>query len=164
MKKLLAICIISILAFLNAIYLTTENYKIEQATNKWSISSFCDLNNTFSCTNVLSSPYSKVFWLPFPAIAMLVYPIIFAIAFLWMQGIIRKPFHILTVLWIWWTMFNSYFISQEFLYIWSYCPLCLLCTVMIVSIAIISIFGVYSNFGIKVKKWIMEQIKDKLGM
>jgi len=164
MKKLLTICIISILAFLNAVYLTIQNYKIEQAVDKWSVSSFCDLNNSFSCTTVLSSPYSKVFWLPFPAIAMIVYPIIFALAFLGMQRVIRKPFHILTALWIWWTLFNSYFISQEFLYIWSFCPLCLLCTIMILSIAIISIFGIYSNFGKEPKKWIIWKVKDKLRM
>gem|GEM_PF-2687092 len=31
MKKLLAICIISVLAFFNAAYLTVQNYKIEHA-------------------------------------------------------------------------------------------------------------------------------------
>lgn len=163
MKKLLTICIISILAFFNAVYLTVQNYKIEHAP-KWSISSFCDLNNSFSCTTVLSSPYSKVFWLPFPAIAMLVYPIIFAVAFLGMQKIIKKPFHILAALGIWWTAFNSYFISQEFLYIKSFCPLCLLCTVMIIAIAILSIVWIYSDFWVEAKKWMIEKIKDKLGV
>lgn len=163
MKKLLAICIISILAFFNAVYLTVQNYRIENAP-KWTISSFCDLNNSFSCTTVLSSPYSKIFWLPFPAIAMIVYPIIFAIAFLGMQRIIRKPFHILTALWIGWTMFNSYFISQEILYIWSFCPLCLWCTWMIIAIAILAIVGIFSDFGKEQKKWIIGKVKDTLWM
>jgi len=158
MKKLLAICIVSVLAFFNAAYLTVQNYKIEHAP-KWSISSFCDINNSFSCTTVLSSPYSKVFWLPFPAIAMLVYPIIFAIAFLGMQRIIKKPFHILTALWIGWTLFNSYFISQEILYIWSFCPLCLWCTGMIITIAILSIVWIFSNFDKEQKKWWVNKIK-----
>lgn len=161
MKKLLTICIISVVAFLNAVYLTVQNYKIEHAP-KWSISSFCDLNNSFSCTNVLSSPYSKVFWLPFPAIAMAVYPIIFVIAFLGIQWIIKKPFHILTALWIAGTLFNSFFISREFLYIGSYCPLCLWCTAMIVTIAILSIIWVFSDFWKETKKWLIWKVKDKL--
>ena len=164
MKKLFAICILSIIAFANATYLTLQNYRIENATNKWEISSFCDLNNVFSCTNVLSSPYSKVSFsiltgkadstLPFTAIAMFVYPIIFLIAFLGTQWIIKKPFYFLAWMWIWWILFNGFFISQEYLYIWAYCPLCIICTWIIITILILSIIGISSDFwkGKKMKK------------
>jgi len=161
MRKLIVICILSIIAFINATYLTIQNYKIENSP-VWTISSFCDLNNSFSCTNVLSSPYSKIFWLPFPAIAMLVYPIIFMIAFLGIQWIIKKPFHTLMWMWIWWICFNWYFISQEFLNIWSYCPLCLICSGIIITIFILSIIGIYSNFWIEPKKWLLQKIKSKV--
>ncbi|EKE28252.1 MAG: hypothetical protein ACD_3C00084G0008 [uncultured bacterium (gcode 4)] len=163
MKKLLAICILSILAFANATYLTIQNYRIENATTNWKLSSFCDLNDIFSCTNVLSSPYSKVLGIPFPAIAMFVYPIIFLIAFLGMQWIIRKPFHILAVMWLGWIAFNSFFISREFLFIWAYCPLCLACSAIIISIFIMSVIWVFSDFWeVKKKKWLFSSIKDTL--
>ncbi len=159
MKKLLAICILSIIAFLNAAYLTIQNYKIESTADKWNITSFCDLNNKFSCTNVLSSPYSKVFWLPFPAIALVVYPIIFLIAFLWINRVIRKPFHILAAMWLWWMMFNWFFISREFLYIGSYCPLCLFCSVIITSIFIIWIIWIKNPIEDEKPKTLLNKIK-----
>lgn len=138
MKKLITICILATVAFLNATYLTTQNYKIEQATDKWQISSFCDLSSTLSCTNVLASPYSKIFWMPFTAIAMAVYPLIFLIAFLGIYWIIKKPFSILIFMWAWWILFNSYFIYQEYANIWAYCPLCILCSAIIITISILS--------------------------
>ena len=137
MKKLIIICILATLAFFNATYLTYQNYQIENAP-EWSITSFCDLNNTFSCTNVLSSPYSKIFWMPFTAVAMAVYPIIFLIAFLWVMGIIKKPFHILVYMAWGWILFNSYFIYQEYANIWAYCPLCLVCSWIIITIFVLS--------------------------
>lgn len=145
MKKLLIICIISILAFVNATYLTIHNYQIEKMDKSNLSSSFCDINNIFSCTSVLSSPYSKVFWLPFPAIAMIVYPLIFVIALLGLNSAIKKPFHILAFFGLWWTMFNWYFISQEIIYIWAFCPLCLLCTAMIITILIISLIWIFGD-------------------
>ncbi|MDD2565924.1 MAG: vitamin K epoxide reductase family protein [Candidatus Gracilibacteria bacterium] len=151
MKKLLTICILSVIAFMNATYLTVQNYKIEHSP-VGSVSSFCDLSNSLSCTNVLSSPYSKVLGLPFTAVAMIVYPIIFAIAFLGMQKIIRKPFHILSILGVGGIMFNGYFISQEFLNIGSYCPLCMVCTGIIIVILILGILGIRSDFNKILKK------------
>lgn len=142
MKKLIAICILSFVAFINATYLTYENYRIEKLEVNSQVSSFCDINNILSCTNVLSSPYSKVFWLPFPAIAMIVYPLIFAIAYLWAEWLMASSFKYLLILWISWAAFNWYFIAQEFLHIWSYCPLCLMCSVIIITIAIISYFWI----------------------
>lgn len=158
MKKLIIICILSIIAFFNATYLTYQNNLIEKASEKWQISSFCDINNTFSCTNVLSSPYSKVFDLPFTAIAMVVYPIIFLIAFLGISWIIKKPYHILSVMWIGWITFNSYFILQEILYIKAFCPLCLICTAIIISIFIISLIWILQ----KPKLTFWERIKTKI--
>lgn len=149
MKKLITVCVLSFLAFINAIYLTAQFYKIESAESAWNISSFCDISNSFSCTNVLASPYSQVFGLPFPAIAIAVYPIIFLVAFLGINWIIKKPYHILAFLWLGWMMFNWYFISMEYLYIKSYCPLCLACSVIITLIFILWVV------------WILEKKKKK---
>lgn len=148
MKKLIAICIISLLAFVNATYLTIHSYQIEKVGKENITTSICDINSLFSCTNVLLNPYSKVFWLPFPAIAMLVYPIIFVIALLGMNSVIKKPFHVLAVFWLGWTLFNSFFISREIIYIKSFCPMCLLCTLMIISIFIIWLVWIFSKESI----------------
>lgn len=146
MRKLIIICVLSIIAFINAVYLTYENYKIETINSNAPLwTSICDINNSFSCTNVLSSWYSKVFWLPFPAIAMFVYPIIFLIAYLWINWVIKKPYNILALMWIWWIIFNWYFILQEFLHIWSYCPLCMICSAIITTIFILSVIWIYKK-------------------
>ena len=143
MKKLMTVCILSVIAFLNAIYLTNQYYRI--VWSEWAnVSSFCDINNTFSCSNVLASPYSQIFWLPFPAIAIAVYPLIFLVAFLWMNFVIKKPFHILAGLGLWWMMFNWFFIVREFLYIWSFCPFCLICSAIIVTIFIIWLVWIFN--------------------
>jgi len=142
-KKLITICILSFIAFVNASYLTYNNYKIEQ--NIWKIGSFCDINNTLSCSNVLSSPYSKIFWLPFTTYAMIVYPIIFVIAFLGITLVLKKPERFLVALGWGWILFNSYFIYQEFANIWSYCPLCMLCSAIIVTIFVLALIWMREN-------------------
>ncbi|MCK9272479.1 vitamin K epoxide reductase family protein [Candidatus Gracilibacteria bacterium] len=139
-KKLITICILSFIAFVNASYLTYNNYKIEQNIGK--IGSFCDINNTLSCSNVLSSPYSKIFGLPFTAYAMIVYPIIFVIAFLGITSVLKKSEKIIAILGLGGILFNSYFIYQEFANIGSYCPLCMLCSAIIITIFILALIGI----------------------
>jgi len=85
MKKLfIAIMTLSVIAFGNAVYLTNQAYTLKEkmAESIGSYSTFCDINSTFSCSNVLLSPRAQFLGLPFPAIAMVVYPIIFLIALL----------------------------------------------------------------------------------
>ena|ERR1035437_8694972 len=98
MKKLfIAVMVLAAIAFGNAVYLTTQAYtlKTKLAESTGTYSSFCDINSTFSCSNVLLSPRAQIFGLPFPAIAMIVYPIIFLVALLGYLGICRKSFPIL---------------------------------------------------------------------
>ena len=143
-KKLLIIAILSTIAILNAWYLTYQAYQlISWVTTSW----FCDLNNFASCTNVLASPYSRIFGIPIPAIALVVYPLILLISLLWYYWKIRKPFHILLGMSIWWIIMSAYFIYQEVFNIWALCLLCLMCSVIICSIFIISIMWIYE------KKW-----------
>jgi len=52
--------------------------------------SFCDINATYSCSDVLTHPAALVFGYPFPAVAMLVYPIIFVIAVLGYKKLISR--------------------------------------------------------------------------
>lgn len=101
MKKMfLAIMALSIVAFGNAVYLTNQAYTLKEkmAESAGSYSTFCDINSTFSCSNVLLSPRAQIFGLPFPAIATVVYPVIFLVALLGYLGICRKSFQILSAM------------------------------------------------------------------
>lgn len=134
MKKLYAILILALISLWNAIYLTISAFDYKA----WNTSSlFCDLNNTFSCSNLFSFDFAWIFWIPFPFIAVVVYPILALIAILWILKKCKKAFHILLVLWIWWMMFNSYIIYNEYL-VWVYCLACLACTISITTITILS--------------------------
>lgn len=148
MKKLfVTVMILAAIAFGNAVYLTTQAYtlKTKVAESIGSYSTFCDINSTFSCSNVLLSPRAQFFGFPFPALAMVVYPIIFIVAFLGYLGICRKPFPILASMAAGGICFNGYYIYQEAFYIGSFCPLCLMCTAIIISILGISLFGMRKN-------------------
>ena len=134
-KKLLAILILCGIAFLNALYLTYESFY--PSAN----GSFCDVGNTFSCSKVLQSPHALIFGVPFPAIAAVVYPLLFSIGLLGYFGKIKKPFSILLPLSIGGMCFNGFFIYKEFFFIHNFCLLCLMCSAIITTIAIISGFG-----------------------
>ncbi len=144
MKKLfIAVMVLAAIAFGNAVYLTNQAYTLKSKieTSAGSYSTFCDINSTFSCSNVLLSPRAQIFGLPFPAIATVVYPIIFLVALLGYLGICRKSFPTLAVIAALGICFNGYFIYQEAFHIGSFCPLCLMCTAIIISILAISIVG-----------------------
>lgn len=105
-------------------------------------SSFCDINSTFSCSNVLLSPQAQIFGLPFPAIAIMVYPVIFLVALLGYLGIWRRSFQVLAAMAVGGICFNGYFIYQEAFHIGSFCPLCLMCSGIIITILGISVYGI----------------------
>ena len=139
MKKLLTICILSIIALANASYLTRRAFEIKESSQtSW----FCDINSSLSCSNVLAAPESRIGPLPFPAIALIVYPILFAIA---LRGVLSKKYtkasSILRYLSGAGILFNGYFILTEAIVIKAFCPLCLLCTWIIITIFILSLYG-----------------------
>lgn len=72
MKKYLIIAVLSLVGVFNAAYLTNSFYT--QTT------SFCDLSRTVSCTSALNIPELIFFGLPFSAIALGVYPVLFLTA------------------------------------------------------------------------------------
>lgn len=139
--------VLAAIAFGNAVYLTSQAYalKAKLAESAGSYSTFCDINDTFSCSNVLLSPRAQIFGMPFPAIATVVYPIIFLVALLGYLGICRKAFPILAGMAVGGMCFNGYFIFQEAFYIGSFCPLCLMCTGIIVTILVLSVLGIRKN-------------------
>ena len=58
--------------------------------------SFCDISDTLSCSRVLTHPAAWIAdVIPFPAVAMVVYPIILLLAILGITGRIGHPFHVL---------------------------------------------------------------------
>lgn len=134
MKKLYAILALAIISFWNAIYLTISALQYKA----WDTSKFaCDINDMFSCSNLFSFDFAWIAWIPFPAIAMVVYPIIALIAILGIIWKCKHAFKIILWLWIWWMMFNSYIIYNEFI-INIFCPACLACSIAITTIAILS--------------------------
>lgn len=141
MKKYLAIILLSIVAFVNAGYLTDKAYYLKNTLASERPMSFCDINQTFSCTTVLDSPYSEIFGIPFPMIALFVYPIIALIAVLGYRSGSAKHFKYLLAMGIGGALFNGFFILREYLYIGAYCYLCLICTAIIITISVLSAVG-----------------------
>ena len=136
MKKFVVIILLSILATFNAAYLTWKAYGM-----LGSGSLFCDINDRWSCANVVNHPAAYTAGIPFPAIALVVYPIIIAIAIMWLYCTAwgKKNYKILTFLSAGGVLFNSYIIYQETFVIKAFCPLCLMCTAIIISIFVISV-------------------------
>ncbi len=140
MKKFCAIMLLSVIAFANATYLTSKAY------GRLSWPSICDINSKLSCDIAMSHPAAYIWPIVFPAIAMVVYPVLFLIA--WFGKKAQKDgkdgqkfYQILTYLSWAGILFNSYFIYQETFTIGAFCPLCLLCTAIIISIFVISLLG-----------------------
>lgn len=135
--KFLILQIISGVAIINASYLSYKAYFV-RFVDPNGLSSFCDISKLFSCTDVLRHPLSQVFGLSFPWIALVVYPVIFVVAWYgYRRGNIlyAKIISIVSLLGI---LFNGFILYREAFIINSYCLLCLLCTVIIISIFLIS--------------------------
>ena len=151
--KLIIILVISILAFFNAVYLSYDwLFAVESASSLyfpvWNVvvgESFCDISETLSCSAVLQHPLSQIYGIPFPIVAMFVYPIIMIVALLWYFSKIKNVFKILLAMAIGGLMFNGYFIFQEIFYIKAFCPLCLICTVIISTIGWLSLSEIIKN-------------------
>jgi uncharacterized membrane protein len=75
MKKYNIICILSAIAFINATFLTYRSFFPSEQT-------FCDFNSKFSCSSVLANPVANIAGvIPFPVVAMIVYPILLILAY-----------------------------------------------------------------------------------
>lgn len=102
--------------------------------------SVCDISSTMSCSLVLQSPYSKVFGVPFPYIALFVYPIILIIALFGAKRGTVSNAKFLSVISLMGMLFNFFVMYREIVYVKAFCPLCFVCTLIIISIFILSIF------------------------
>ena len=133
-KKYAIILILSLIALGNAAYLSTKAYQILHPVEGVTVSSGCDINATISCTSVITHPDTMIAGIPFPYLALLVYPIIILLTLWGLQVGTNKPAKIINWVALGGMCFNGYIISQEILYIHAYCLLCLICAGIIVSI------------------------------
>jgi uncharacterized membrane protein len=134
------IIVLSILGVINAAYLTY--LFIKQSLSKVPINTFCDINNTFSCTSVITSPYAQIFGISICTIALLVYPVLIILAWVALQK--KNPqnlFFAIAIIAAMGTMMNLLSIYNEYAFIGSYCALCILCSLFIITILIMSIIG-----------------------
>ncbi len=142
-KKYLIIIILSLVAIVNATYLSQKAYYYK-VLESYSGSSVCDISDTVSCSIVLQSPYSQVFGVPFPWIALGVYPVILIIALWGFRKSNVLPAKILMALSAAGMMFNFFIMYREIVFIKAFCLLCFICTLIIISI-----FGISSYLSLK---------------
>lgn len=123
---------LSVLGFLNAGYVTYLYFFVINANkNTFTV---CDINNTFSCSQALSSGID-IFGVPPCTIALFVYPIIFWLTYL-KDSFYNKAISILSLLGI----FMNLWIIYEESKVGVYCLLCIICWIIIASIFGTSIF------------------------
>lgn len=137
-KKYIVIMVLAAVAIVNAGYLSLKAYGYHFAA-KPELSTACDAFGMGSCSDVLRHPLSLVLGIPFPFIALLVYPILFLIAWRGYRKSTLAPAKILAVLSGMGMSFNGFIIYREIFFIHQYCLLCLLCTVIIISIFFLSL-------------------------
>lgn len=134
------ILVISVLAIINAAYLTY--LFILQSYSNVPISSFCNVSNTLSCTAVIMSPYAQLFGLSICTIALFIYPVLIVLAWIALKK--KNPknlFFSIAIIAAMGAMMNLLYVYNEYAFIGSYCALCMLCSVFIITILIMSIIG-----------------------
>lgn len=138
MNKYRAIIILSVIAIINASYLSYKAYFFRYV-DPLGLTSFCDFSKVNSCSEVLRNPLSSVFGIPFPWVALVVYPVLLGLAW---YGLKRQSYaqaKILATLSFLGTCFNGFIIYRETFFIHAFCLLCLMCTAIIVSIFFLSL-------------------------
>ncbi len=130
--------VLAAVAIVNAGYLSYKAYGYH-FVGQSELSTACDAFGVGSCSDVLRNPLSLVFGIPFPFIALVVYPILFCIAWYGHCRVSTMPAKVLAVLSAMGIGFNGFIIYREIFFIHQYCLLCLMCTVIIISIFILSL-------------------------
>lgn len=138
MKKLISIIVLSLISIWNAIYLTIAALKFKAWIWEKLV---CDINSTLSCSDLFSFDFTRIFWvMPFPMLALFVYILIIILALTWILKKYNWVFKFIMIIWIWWILFNSYIIYNEFK-VWVFCIACLICSFAILTITILSLIG-----------------------
>jgi len=145
--KLITISILSILAFFNAFYLWYDWLFSIETKNQlyfpvWSTiqqaGSLCDINDTFSCTKVANSEFSKLFWVPFAIYAMFMFFVVFIWSLIWIFNNNDLYLKLIAIpSWVW-VLVNFYLFYLEFFVIKAFCPICIIISVFLFSIFFLS--------------------------
>lgn len=138
MRHYRTIIILSAIAIVNATYLSYKAYFF-RFVDPLGLTSFCDFSKFNSCSEVLRHPLSNVFGVPFPWIALLVYPIIFGLAWYGYKHQSYVQAKIIATLAFLGMCFNGFIIYRELFFIKAFCLLCFICTLIIVSILFLSL-------------------------
>ncbi|MDP2837969.1 MAG: vitamin K epoxide reductase family protein [Candidatus Moranbacteria bacterium] len=138
MKKYRAIAILSAVALVNAIYLSYKAYYFRYV-DPLGLTSFCDFSKVNSCSEVLRHPLSNVFGIPFPWVALAVYPVLLGLAWYGYKHQSYLQAKILVVLSFLGVCFNGFIIYREIFFIKAFCLLCFICTLIIVTIFVLSL-------------------------
>lgn len=138
LKKYAIIASLAVVAIINAAYLSYKAY-VYHYVDPYKLTTICDFSRFSSCTDVLRHPLSLVFGIPFPWIALVVYPLLLALAWYGYRKSSLTPAKIIVVLSGMGMCFNGFIIYREIRYIHAYCILCLICTAIIISIFILSL-------------------------
>lgn len=129
---------LAVVAIINAAYLSYKSYLYHFA-NAGKLSTICDFSKWSSCTDVLRDPLSLVFGIPFPWIALVVYPVLLGLAWYGYKKSSYAQAKVLAVLSAMGMCFNGFIIYREIRFIHAYCILCLICTAIIITIFVLSI-------------------------
>lgn len=129
---------LAVVAIINATYLSYKSYLYHFA-NTGKLSTICDFSKWSSCTDVLRDPLSLVFGIPFPWIALVVYPVLLGLAWYGYKKSSYAQAKVLAVLSAMGMCFNGFIIYREIRFIHAYCILCLICTAIIITIFVLSI-------------------------
>lgn len=133
-NKYILILVLALIALGNAAYLSYTAYQLLHPVAGVTITSACDISKTLSCSNVIVHPDTMIAGIPFPYLALIVYPIITLLAIWGLVSMTAKPAKIINWIALGGICFNGYIISQEVLYVHAYCLLCLICAAIIVTI------------------------------
>lgn len=129
-KKYILILTLAIIAIVNAAYLSWSAHKMLTGVQ---VSLGCDINPTFSCSNVIIHPDTMIAGIPFPYLALVVYPIISILALWGLRTKTNKPAKIINWIALAGMCFNAYILTMETLYVHAYCILCLICVAIIIT-------------------------------
>lgn len=133
-NKYILILVLALIALGNAAYLSYTAYQLLHPVAGVTVTSACDISKTLSCSNVIVHPDTMIAGIPFPYLALVVYPLITLLAIWGLATKTNKPARIINYIALAGILFNGYIISQEVLYVHAYCLLCLICAAIIVTI------------------------------
>lgn len=136
---------LSLIGTANASYLTyifLRKTALESAFGPLN-SSLCDINSTFSCSNIVTSEYAQFLGVPVCTLALIVYPALIVLAFLAMKNTKSAPhyFYAISIISSMGFMLNAVYVYNEYVHLSAICVLCLVCLAIITTNLILSICG-----------------------